>query len=138
MYSRAPHFPEDLRDKEISRPTKVQPNLPDFEVLPSQIKEKPWGNSTYENFRKEINFIYEEIVQFVRNILNIPSGKAAKNFVTELTFWLRQFNSNADLNYIALKAFMVLPALILQKPSSTSKSKEHSAAIERRLKLWRQ
>ena len=33
---------------------------------------------------------------------------------------------------------MVLPPLILQKPSATSKSKEHSAAIERRLALWKQ
>lgn len=33
---------------------------------------------------------------------------------------------------------MVLSSLILQKPSSTSKSKEHSAAIERRLALWKQ
>ena len=31
---------------------------------------------------------------------------------------------------------MVLPTLILQKLSATSKSKEHSAAIERRLNLW--
>ena len=33
---------------------------------------------------------------------------------------------------------MVLPSLIPQKPSSTSKSKEHRAAIERRLALWKQ
>ena len=33
---------------------------------------------------------------------------------------------------------MVLPTLILQKLSPTSKSKEHSAAIERRLKQWRE
>ena len=33
---------------------------------------------------------------------------------------------------------MVLPTLILQKASATSKSKEHSAAIERRLALWKQ
>ena len=33
---------------------------------------------------------------------------------------------------------MVLPTLILQKPSATSKSKEHSKAIERRLALWKQ
>ena len=31
---------------------------------------------------------------------------------------------------------MVLPSVILQKPSATSKSKEHTAAIERRLALW--
>ena len=33
---------------------------------------------------------------------------------------------------------MVLPSVILQKPSATSKTKEHSVAIERRLALWRQ
>lgn len=33
---------------------------------------------------------------------------------------------------------MVLPTLILQKSSATLESKEHSAAIECRLKLWRQ
>ena len=42
------------------------------------------------------------------------------------------------MNSVALKAFMVLPTLILQKPSATSKSEEHSAAIERRLALWKQ
>ena len=42
------------------------------------------------------------------------------------------------MNSVALKSFMVLPTLILQKPSATFKSKEHSAAIERRLNLWRQ
>ena len=55
-----------------------------------------------------------------------------------LSFWIKQFNADSDLNSVALKAFMVLPTLILQKPSATSKSKEHSAAIERRLALWRQ
>ena len=33
---------------------------------------------------------------------------------------------------------MMLPSLILQTPSATSKSKDHSAAVERRLALWRQ
>lgn len=33
---------------------------------------------------------------------------------------------------------MVLPTLILQKPSASSKTKEHSAAIERRLRLWKE
>lgn len=61
-------------------------------------------------------------------------------FIDELTFWLKQLDYNLELNSIALKAFMVPPSLIPQKPSSTctSKSKEHSAAIERRLALWKQ
>ena len=36
---------------------------------------------------------------------------------------------------IALKAIHVMPALILQKPSKTSKSKDHMKAVERRLHL---
>ena len=38
---------------------------------------------------------------------------------------------------IAMNAFMVLPSLILQKPSVSSKAKEHSAAIDRRLAFLR-
>ena len=97
-----------------------------------------WGNISYQNLSNDINNIYEEIVHFRKNIFNIPSGRAGKMFIDELTFWLKQLNYNLELNSIALKAFMVLPSLILQKPSSTSKSKKHSAAIERRLALWKQ
>ena len=79
-----------------------------------------------------INGVYDEIVHFRRNIFNVLSGRTLKAFIEELTFWIKQFNSNSDLNSVALKAFMVLPTLILQKPSATSKSKEHCAAIERR------
>ena len=76
-----------------------------------------------------------EIVHYRRNIFNVPSDRAGKSFIEELTFWIKQFNSDSDLNSVALRAFMVLPTLILQKPSATSKSKEHSEAIERRLAL---
>ncbi len=37
---------------------------------------------------------------------------------------------------IALKAAVVLPILILQKPSAKSKVKEHNICIERRLRAW--
>ena len=55
---------------------------------------------------------------------SLSSGRAGKSFITELIFRLQQFNSDTDLNSIALKAFVVLPSLILHKPSATSKSKE--------------
>ena len=117
---------------------KISPNLPQFDVRPSEIKAKMWGNISHQRFCQEINNIYNEVVHFRRNIFNLPWGRAGKHFIEELTFWLKQFNSNSDLNSVALKAFMVLPSVILQKPSATSKSKEHSVAIERRLALWRQ
>ena len=37
---------------------------------------------------------------------------------------------------MALKAAMVLPALVLQKPFSASKSKDHTSCLERRMKKW--
>jgi len=116
----------------------IQPNLPDCDVFPSQVNNQKWGNLTYEELHSNINKIYEEIVHFRKNTFNIPSGKAGKSFIFELTFWLKQFNSNSALNSIALKAFMILPSLILQKPSATSKSKDHVSAVERRLTLWKQ
>ena len=96
------------------------------------------GKITHRELCREVGEIYDEIVHFRRNIFKIPSGRAGKDFITELTYWLKQFNSNAELNSIALKVFMILPTLILQKPSAKSKSKEHSSAIDRRLLLWRQ
>ena len=75
---------------------------------------------------------------FQEKYFQCTTGKSGKAFIEELTFWIKQFNSNSDLNSVALKAFMVLPTLILQKLSATSKGKDHSSAIERRLNLWRQ
>ena len=106
--------------------------------VPSEIKNKIWGNIRHVSFCNIVNSVYDEIVYYRRNISNLPSSRAGKSFIEELTFWIKQFNADSDLNSVALKAFMVLPTLILQKPSATSKSKEHSAAIERRLVLWKQ
>ena len=38
---------------------------------------------------------------------------------------------------ISLKALMSMPCLLLQKPSKTSKAKDHLSALERRLVLWK-
>ena len=130
--------PQGSQDTAQRVQSTIQPNLPDYEVFPTEIKNKTWGNMSHESFCNTINGVYDEIVHFRRNIFNLPSGRVGKAFIEELTFWIKQFNLNSDLNSVALKTFMVLPTLILQKPSATWKSKEHCAAIERRLNLWRQ
>ena len=40
------------------------------------------------------------------------------------------------LKDIAFKAIMVMPSLLLQKPSRKLKSKDHSKLLENRMKLW--
>ena len=37
---------------------------------------------------------------------------------------------------IAFKAIHIMPSLLLQKPSKTSKAKDHTKALERRMELW--
>ena len=39
---------------------------------------------------------------------------------------------------VALKALHVMPALLLQKPSKNSKSKDHRKLPERRFELWKE
>ena len=46
--------------------------------------------------------------------------------------WIRE----SPLKDIAFKAIMVMPGLLLQKPSRKSKSKDHLTSLENRMKLW--
>ena len=88
-------------------------------------------------FIDKTNNVYEKIIQWRKNLFKLPTGKSGKDFISELTFWLETFNSQENLNCIAMKVFMILPALLLQKPSKNSKSKDHSERLEKRLKLWK-
>ena len=56
--------------------------------------------------------------------------------MNELSRLYLAYGSASALELVALKATIVLPILLLQKPSKTSKSKEHIACLERRLSLW--
>ena len=69
-------------------------DLPRIEIVPNSPKTRNnWGNTPYNEFIMQVNKIYEEIVHMRRNIFKIPSGKAGKEYIKELTVWLRQFNS---------------------------------------------
>ena len=49
------------------------------------------------------------------------------------TEWLSKFNTDTNVKGIALKVFMILPIILLQKPSARSKAKDHSEALLRRI-----
>ena len=67
-----------------------------------------------------------------------PFSKAGKEFVNEPSRLFLAFASASALKSIALKAATVLPILLLQKPQRASKTKEHIACLERRLKSWKE
>ena len=60
----------------------------------------------------------------------LPTGASGKKYIDKTT---RLFNLWVS---IALKAVHVMPALLIQKPRKSSKSKEHLEELTRRLSLW--
>ena len=67
----------------------------------------------------------------------VPSGSAGKEYVKETTRLINCFVDDSALKDISMKAVMIMPALLLQKPSKTSKAKQHAIALQRRLALWK-
>ena len=56
--------------------------------------------------------------------------------MSELARLYKAFVSCSAMESIAMKADIVLPILLLQKPSSKSKAKDHSSCLERRIRSW--
>ena len=96
-----------------------------------------WGEIDGADFRQVIDAAYAEVVHWTRNIFQVPSGAAGKEFVAELTRLFYAYAEQTALESVALTAVMVLPVLLLQKPHAHSKTKEHAACLERRMVLWK-
>ena len=56
----------------------------------------------------------------------------------ELSRLFLAFASASSMESIALRAAIVLPILLLQKPHCKSKAKEHTTCLERRLRVWKE
>ena len=95
-----------------------------------------WNNVHGTVFEKDLTNAYEKIVNWKRNLFMMPSGVAGKKYVEEITPLLKLWLQDSPLKSIILKAIHVIPALLLQKPSKNSKSKDHLVSLERDLKLW--
>ena len=68
---------------------------------------------------------------------NVPSGDVGKAFVMELGKFFRAYADGAASESIALTAAMVMPGLLLQKPTPESRAKDHVASLSRRLEAWK-
>ena len=67
----------------------------------------------------------------------VPSGIAGTAFVHELSHLFSAYATGSVLEPVALRAAMTMRALLLQKLSCLSKSKDHIACLERRIEPWR-
>lgn len=95
-----------------------------------------WGVHDDVSFMRELDLAYNKIVFWRRNLFLLPTGKAGKRYIDETTRLLNAYVTDSPLGKVAFKAIMIMPNLLLQKPSKKSKSKDHLMALERRLELW--
>ena len=85
---------------------------------------------------QKIKKIYEEIVFWRKNMFDLPSGATGKAFIRELTRLIESWTNSTEICDTALKALMVMPALLLQKPTRKSTAKQHKEYLKKRLDLW--
>ena len=97
-----------------------------------------WGRLAGSDFANFLHAIYTEVVHWKRNCFLVPCGKSGKEFVRELSrlYMYSAYGSTSALESVALMATVVLPILLLQKPSRTSKTKQNMALLESWLGLW--
>ena len=91
-------------------------NLPSFEIAkPSELLHFDGfsGESAVTAWKK----VYDEIVRWRRNIFLLPSGQAGKSFLEEMTRLAKAWASKSKEEAVAMIMLMVMPALLLQKPS---------------------
>ena len=93
-----------------------------------------WGNFSGFEILTIINKAYDEIVQWRQNL---PTGTAGNSFVQELAHLLQAFADGSSLECVSMKTVTILQALVLQKPSRSSKTRDHICHLKRRMKLWK-
>ena len=91
----------------------------------TKVSNFKWSDRDRSEVEDEINLIYSEIVHWRRKIFKIPSGKHGKAFVSEVARLFQLYADASSMEAISITAAMIVPALILQKPFRTSKTKDH-------------
>ena len=94
------------------------------------------GRYTWFNISTCVTCAYDEVIHWRRNLFSVPVGRAGTRFVHELARLFQSFADGSALEGVALKAAMLLPILLLQKPHFKSRSREDARVLERRLSCW--
>ena len=82
-----------------------------------------WQDLTGQEFSTAIDNAYSWIVHWRQNLFKVPSGACGKRFVGELACLFQAFANESAYEAFAIKAAMTLPALMLQKPNTKSKTR---------------
>ena len=97
-----------------------------------------WGNMEgEEEIQMALNKIYGEVICWKRNLFLLPRGKAAIDFIKEMTRIIYLFVNNTKYKRLSLKLLHVFIPIMLQKPSLKSKAKKNAEYLGKRLLLWK-
>ena len=113
----------------------IHANLPPFRNI-ATVPNSDYNNIDRITFARTINVIFEDTIHWKKNLFLVPSGKPGNDFLELYTDWLQKYNTNSSFQSLAMKVLNILPNMLLQKPSATSKAKDHYKALEERLKMW--
>ena len=84
----------------------------------------------------EINDAYEEIVSWRKNMFDLPKGHTGKQFVAHMNKLVVSWTNKSSKREYAMKALMIMPALLLQRTSVKTKNSLNKETLKRRLQLW--
>ena len=105
--------------------------------MPLQPPNFVWGDLSGRDFCDKVNKAYDEVVQWRRNLFLVPFGKVGKALIQEMANLFQAYGENSSLECIALKACLLMQVLLLQKPSKTSKAKDHVTCLQRCVESWK-
>ena len=120
----------------ISSSNQPVPELPSYSDM--DVPCFNWGALDVATFSHAITSAYAEAIHWRRNLFSVPSGKAGTSFVTALASLYKGYGEGSAMESVALRAAMVMPILMLQKPHARSKSWEHMKCLERSLIDWKE
>ena len=96
-----------------------------------------WGNTPGNQAIEELQECYEKIMFSRKNLFTLPKGSSGKDYIKEITRMINERLIGSPIRECVMYALHVMPALLLQKPSKSSKSKDHVDALKRRLGKWK-
>lgn len=86
-------------------------------------------------YQKRIEYACEIIVFWRKNLVMLPTGAAAKLYVLVIIDFMNIWSNNSSVKYLIFKTVLLVPSLLLQKPSKASKSKDYLRVLKRRMDL---
>ena len=138
FFEESDHVPSSLQGMaEISANDNLPPSLPPYSSAISS--NNVWNySSSHVKFSEDVDLAYNEIVHWKQNLFMVPLGKIGQVLTDKLFRLLLAYEEGNNLQKVALRCAMVLPAFLLQKPSKRLRCRDHVSALLRRLEDWKE